>query len=167
MRLKKEILPYLNKTQVIEVTADTKINRFPFQIVHPFTSGQAENEDSIALFTKIGGLTVFTAGDLPKEGESAIQKRYPQLKVDLIKFGHHGSNTSSDKRVLQDWQVRFGIISAGRHNRYGHPKSDMLKTISDLHIQSFNTQTNGMTRFVYTDKKSYFQTFTKDFDDTE
>lgn len=164
---KKEILPYLNKTQVIEVTADTKINRFPFQIVHPFTSGQAENEDSIALFTKIGGLTVFTAGDLPKEGESAIQKRYPQLKVDLIKFGHHGSNTSSDKRVLQDWQVRFGIISAGRHNRYGHPKSDMLKTISDLHIQSFNTQTNGMTRFVYTDKKSYFQTFTKDFDDTE
>ncbi|WP_317768019.1 hypothetical protein [Oenococcus oeni] len=68
---------------------------------------------------------------------------------------------------MNHWQVKYGIISAGRHNRYGHPKKETLETISRLKIRAFNTQTNGMIRFVYNNDKSYFQTFTKDFNDSD
>ena len=163
----REIKPYLGKTDVIEVTNQVRIQKFPFQILHPFKSGSAANEDSIALFAKIGNLNVLTAGDLPQEGEREIESLYPNLKIDLLKFGHHGSKTSSDINVLNNWQVKYGIISAGRHNRYGHPKRETLETISRLKIHAFNTQTNGMIRFVYNNDKSYFQTFTKDFDDSK
>ncbi len=164
---KREIKPYIGKTNVIEVTNQVRIQNFPFQILHPFKSGSAANDDSIALFAKIGNLNVLTTGDLPQEGEREIESLYPNLKIDLLKFGHHGSKTSSDINVLNNWQVKYGIISAGRHNRYGHPKRETLETISRLNIRAFNTQTNGMIRFVYNNGKSYFQTFTKDFDDSK
>ncbi|WP_239644128.1 DNA internalization-related competence protein ComEC/Rec2 [Oenococcus oeni] len=164
---RREIKPYLGKTDVIEVTNQVQIRNFPFRILHPFKSGSAVNEDSIALFAKVGNLNVLTAGDLPQEGEREIASRYPDLKIDLLKFGHHGSKTSSNINVLNHWQVKYGIISAGRHNRYGHPKKETLETISRLKIRAFNTQTNGMIRFVYNNDKSYFQTFTKDFNDSD
>ncbi len=165
---KIQLQPFIKAgTQVIEVTNSSNLPGFPFKILHPFGQGKAENEDSIALWTTLGPLRFFTAGDLPKEGENQISRRFPGLKVDLLKLGHHGSNTSSDAEVLKKWQVTYGLISAGRHNRYGHPKAEVISLMDKLHVHVFNTQTNGAIRFRYTGHKGFFETFTRDFDDTE
>ncbi|MFT8469527.1 DNA internalization-related competence protein ComEC/Rec2 [Oenococcus sp.] len=165
---KIQLQPFIKKgTEVIEVTNLSNLPGFPFKILHPFGQGKAENEDSIALWTTLGPLRFFTAGDLPKEGEIQIDEKFPGLKVDLLKLGHHGSNTSSDAQVLKKWQVSYGLISAGRHNRYGHPKAEVISLMDRLHVHVFNTQTNGAIRFRYTEHKGFFETFTRDFDDTE
>lgn len=153
----KEIKPYLKKTQVVEVTQGMVVPQMPLDIVHPFQSGQAENEDSIALYGKIGGQNIFTAGDLDQAGESAIAAKYPNMRVDILKLGHHGSKTSSNPMVLKQWQPKVGIVSAGRNNRYHHPHIETLKTIQEQQMALFNTQTHGMIRYNYTKEKGQFE----------
>lgn len=153
----REIQPYLKKAQVIEAIAGTKAPKLPLQILHPFVAGEADNENSIALFGKIGGKQLFTAGDLDQDGEVAIANRYPNLVVDLIKFGHHGSKTSTNPEIMKRWHPQIGIISAGRHNRYNHPSEETLKTAQDNQILVYNTQAHGMIKYSYFREKGHFK----------
>lgn len=146
---KEMILPYLNQTSV-ELVTDQTNTVTPFSILHPFVKGAAENEDSIAIATKIGNLNFFSAGDLDQKGELEVLKKYPNLKFDIIKLGHHGSKTSSNLEALKDFEVKYAIISAGRNNRYGHPHPETLSTLRDLDTINYNTQTNGMIKFEFT-----------------
>jgi len=153
----REIQPYLKKAQVIEAIAGTKVPKLPLQILHPFVAGEADNENSIALFGKIGGKQLFTAGDLDQDGEVAIANRYPNLVVDLIKFGHHGSKTSTNPEIMKRWHPQIGIVSAGRHNRYNHPSEETLKTAQDNQILVYNTQAHGMIKYSYFREKGHFK----------
>ncbi|MFW6769812.1 DNA internalization-related competence protein ComEC/Rec2 [Leuconostoc citreum] len=154
----KEIQPYLGRTKVCELTAGDEIPNCPFHIVHPFTSGQAENKDSIALFGCLGNQRILTAGDLDRAGEKAIAERYPKLKVDILKLGHHGSKTASDPETLRKWQAQYGIISAGRDNRYNHPHKETIRTCTVNQITNLNTQKDGMIRYIYDNNQtSYFE----------
>ncbi|MFM2490403.1 hypothetical protein ABW365_23300 [Enterococcus avium] len=40
-------------------------------------------------------------GDLETTGEETLIRNYPQLKTDFLKVGHHGSNTSTGKELLE------------------------------------------------------------------
>lgn len=154
----RELKPYLdNNTRVFEVIQGAKIPKLPLTIVHPFQSGKAENENSIALYGNIGGQNFFTAGDLDQVGEAAIAAKYPQMSVDILKLGHHGSKTSSNADVIRQWQPKIGIVSAGRHNHYNHPSIETLKTAQDNHMTLLNTQTHGMIKYVYKNKKGHFE----------
>ncbi|HEY4399832.1 MAG TPA: DNA internalization-related competence protein ComEC/Rec2 [Lactobacillaceae bacterium] len=155
-----DIAPYLTKsTQVIPVTDQTQLTQFPFQIVHPFQPGSAENGDSVGLVGHFGGQTFFQAGDLDRAGEAAIQAKY-HLQVDVLKFGHHGSKTATDPTTVADWHPKVGIISAGRYNRYGHPNQETLQTAAKLHMTVYNTQVNGMITWQF-GWLSRWQTFKK------
>ncbi|CAH1852822.1 DNA internalization-related competence protein ComEC/Rec2 [Convivina intestini] len=98
----KKIKPYLGKSRLILATNQTQVANLPFQFVHPFQAGRGENEDSLALYGQLGPNKIFTAGDLDRKGEQAIANYYPDLKVDIVKFGHHGSKTA---RIAKLWLV--------------------------------------------------------------
>jgi len=117
--------------------------------VLPFQAGKAENEDSLVLTGRFGGQRFMFTGDLDRAGERAIVQRYPQLKVDVLKLGHHGSKTATDPQVLQQLGVRRGIISAGRHNRYGHPNAETLATLRQQRILTYSTAQQGMITYRY------------------
>lgn len=153
----REIKPYLRKTVILEVTQETSVPDLPFQILHPFKIGKAGNEESVALYGAFGGKKFFTSGDLDQSGEVAIAAQYPTMTVDILKLGHHGSKTSTHPDVIKRWQPHIGIVSAGRNNRYQHPHPETLKTVQDSHMALFNTQTHGMIRYIYTNKKGRFE----------
>lgn len=154
---KREIQPFLRQAQVIEVTAGAQVPNFPLAILHPTTSGQAKNEDSLALWCRLGGQNIFTAGDLDQAGEASVAAQYPKLAVDIMKLGHHGSKTATNPDVIARWQPKVVLISAGRDNRYHHPHVETLKTMQENHLASFNTQTNGMIRYSYFGEKGRFE----------
>ena len=92
----QEIQPFLGRAKVVEVTAGTALPHFPGQILHPFHSGHAENDDSIAIWSRIGGQNILTAGDLGQAGEAELVARYPDMRVDMLKLGHHGSKKATN-----------------------------------------------------------------------
>ncbi|SEH36477.1 DNA internalization-related competence protein ComEC/Rec2 [Fructobacillus pseudoficulneus] len=154
----RKIQPYLQGTKVIEVTDNSRVKNLPLVVLHPFQPGIGENEDSIALAGRVGPLTLFTAGDLDQAGEEKIRQKYPDFRPNLVKFGHHGSKTSTKPAAFAFWQPRYGLISAGRENRYGHPNQETLETAAKNRMIVYDTRRQGMLRYVYySSKKGYFQ----------
>ncbi len=87
--------------------------------------------------------TFLIMGDAPKEVERRIIKETPELKADVIKIGHHGSNTSSDFTFLQTLNPSLAIISCGEKNKYGHPHKETTITLDSLSIPYRRTDIEG------------------------
>lgn len=144
--------------QVIPVTNRTKLRSIPLQVLHPFHSGQGTNEDSMVLLGHFGGKKFIFTGDLDRTGELKIMQKNPKLRADVIKLGHHGSKTASDPQFLKQLQPELAIISAGRHNRYGHPNVETMYTLQEQRIISWSTQQYGMIKYTYDQHSGKFST---------
>lgn len=118
-------------------------------ILHPTKEGQGTNADSVVLEYNFYGVPCLFTGDLDKDNEIALIKRLPNLQVDILKLGHHGSKTSSDESFIHALRPKYAIISAGRQNRYGHPNEETLETLRKNHIPYMLTAEKGMIKLVY------------------
>ena len=101
-----------------------------------------ENDSSIISYFTYDHLNYLFMGDASKEIEKQLMDTY-DLKADVIKIGHHGSNTSSDAAFLDSLDCKIALISAGYKNKYDHPSTETLKTLDYLNIHTFCTSTNG------------------------
>ena len=63
--------------------------------------------------------------------------------VDVLKVGHHGSNTSSGYRFVYETDPEYAIISCGKDNSYGHPHEEVTSRYSDAGIPMFRTDILG------------------------
>ena len=104
-----------------------------------------ENEKSSVLYFNFIGLDFLLCGDAPIEIEKEIITTYT-LDVDVIKIGHHGSNTSSSKEFIQSVKPEVAIISVGRNNRYNHPHSDVISTLNNQKVVIFRTDQKGSVK---------------------
>ena len=105
--------------------------------------GEDENDNSIVTYLKFYQLSYLFMGDLGVKGEEEICLQYPNLSVDILKVGHHGSNTSSSKAFIHQLQPTLGLISCGRHNFYNHPNTSVLKTLKQEHCKPIITKESG------------------------
>ncbi len=86
---------------------------------------------------------IFT-GDAEKEVEEEVLEKYSNnLKADVIKFGHHGSSTSSSEAFIEAISPKYGIISCGVDNSYGHPHREVLEVINKMNIKTYRTDKQG------------------------
>lgn len=133
-----------NQTKVKLVkTGDVIGKKLAVHVVSPTTS-EGENDQSIVTFFKIGQRRFLLTGDLEKTGEAAVLQKFPQLRVDVLKVGHHGSNTSTSAEFLNQLRPTDAVISAGRNNRYGHPTNETLKILQTKKIHIHRTDQQGM-----------------------
>ncbi|MGT2935995.1 DNA internalization-related competence protein ComEC/Rec2 [Streptococcus castoreus] len=116
------------------------------QVLYPWTAGDGKNNDSLVLYGKLLNRRFLFTGDLEKEGEDQIIKRYPNLRVDYLKLGHHGSNTSSSEAFLNHIQPKTAFISAGKNNRYKHPNPKTLNRLEERNINYYRTDIQGAVR---------------------
>jgi beta-lactamase superfamily II metal-dependent hydrolase len=70
------------------------------------------------------------------------------LDVDLLKVGHHGSRTSTSDAFVKAATPAAAIISVGGSNRYGHPTSDVLQTLTKNAATPLRTDEEGTIVFV-------------------
>ncbi|WP_409475164.1 DNA internalization-related competence protein ComEC/Rec2 [Lactiplantibacillus plantarum] len=163
-KFQKLLVPARKRPKVVEALAGHTFAD-GLVAVHPFKPGRAENEDSLVLTGVFGQQRFMFTGDLDRAGERAIVARYPQLRVDVLKLGHHGSKTASDPLALRQLGVHHGILSVGRHNRYGHPNQETLITLAEQHIVTYSTALQGMITYRFVNhRQGRWQTFLKEGD---
>ena len=75
------------------------------------------------------------------EKEKDILEKYNVSKIDVLKIGHHGSKTSSDKNFIDEMNPKYSVISVGKNNRYGHPNKEVLNNLDNSKI--YRTDING------------------------
>lgn len=128
--------------QVIKDSKDKVNVEYPFYLLLQERISKDENDSSIISYFTYDHLNYLFMGDASKEIEKQLMDTY-DLKADVIKVGHHGSNTSSDTAFLDSLDCRIALISAGYKNKYDHPSTETLKTLDHLHIHTFCTSTDG------------------------
>lgn len=128
--------------QVIKDSKDKVNVEYPFYLLLQERISKDENDSSIISYFTYDHLNYLFMGDASKEIEKQLMDTY-DLKADVIKVGHHGSNTSSDVAFLDSLDCKIALISAGYKNKYDHPSTETLKTLDHLHIHTFCTSTAG------------------------
>ena len=76
------------------------------------------------------------------------------IASDVLKVSHHGSDTSSEMTFLRRVSPALAVISAGRHNRFGHPRQEVLDRLSCLGIPWARTDRDGAVKVILDDNSS-------------
>lgn len=101
------------------------------------------NNSSLVLRVSYGTTDILFTGDLEKDGEDIVIKNGFPLDAEILKVGHHGSDTSSSLEFLDVVQPQIGIISVGEDNKYGHPSDEVIDRLILKNIQYFCTNDVG------------------------
>src|SRR5699024_785096 len=133
-----------------------------FHAVAPQQHGNDPNEDSLVLYSHLGGKDWLFTGDIGKNTERQILTKYPNLQFDILKVAHHGSDTSSDPSFVTQTKPEVALISVGETNTYGHPSSDVLQTLLDEDTIIYRSDEHGAVQYIFKDKKGSFQPFISD-----
>lgn len=112
-------------------------------------SNMDSNDGSIVCRLVYGDESFMFTGDATVYTENLIeQNSNPQdLHSTVLKLGHHGSHTSSSEGWLHSVAPKVAVISAGLHNRYGHPHQEILDRLASLHIPYLATYLQGTLLF--------------------
>jgi competence protein ComEC len=123
----------------------------PFRDYQP--GAEPANNDSLVLHVTYGETSVMLEGDAEEPIEQAMLAE-TDLQSTLLKVGHHGSVTSTRPEFLARVAPQWAVISCGLHNRYGHPREEVLEELEDARVQTFRTDINGASCFVLDGKRA-------------
>ncbi len=104
------------------------------------------NNDSLVLRVAYGATSVLLEGDAEAPVEDAMLAE-PGLASTLLKVGHHGSITSTRPEFLARVAPQWAVISCGPHNRYGHPRMEVLEELEAAKVRTYSTDINGAACF--------------------
>ena len=102
-------------------------------IVAPVNETYSElNDYSAVIMITYSNNTFLFMGDAEVLSESHITA---DVSADVLKVGHHGSDTSTSAVFLQKVSPDYAVISVGSGNSYGHPSDSTLSRLNDAGIK--------------------------------
>lgn len=115
------------------------------------SAAEKQNERSCVLYIQVPQAKNYQyfllMADAGWETEYQILRDYPDLKVDVLLLGHHGSRYSSSYAFLKQLQPKLALASAGWNNRYHHPHPVVEARLKALGIPFKTTIEQGSMRF--------------------
>jgi competence protein ComEC len=103
----------------------------------PDVHGPAEgtNNRSLVLRVRHGGVSMLLTGDIEEPVEARLLRDGAITASDVLKVGHHGSETSTSAAFLAAVAPSLAVISVGADNGFGHPAADVLSRLSDTTVR--------------------------------
>jgi len=100
------------------------------------------NNFSPIIVLEYSGERICLTGDAEKLAESEVTGIIPTCQV--LKAGHHGSETASSLEFLNVLKPKYVLVSCGEGNKYNHPHTEFLKRIADAGVEHiFRTDEMG------------------------
>ena len=93
-----------------------------------------------------GSFKFLFTGDIGSSVENSIASS-KDVSCDVLKVAHHGSAGSSSSSFLSKTGAKYGVISVGADNSYGHPTSTALNNLSNAGISVYRTDQDGTAVF--------------------
>ena len=122
------------------------IGEMNLEFLAPFKSDTENlNNDSIVCKLTFGSIKVLFMGDAEKPEEKDILDHGTDLRANVLKVAHHGSNSSTTDAFLKAVAPQYAVIEVGLHNDYGHPSVKTVNRLEKTHrIKVFQTASNGI-----------------------
>lgn len=129
---------------------------YSFHILGPTGEEASKNDRSIIMYTQLGNTTWLFMGDAEHHSEMNLLRNYPNLQADVLKVGHHGSQTSTSEALVESVKPKVALISVGRNNSYGHPHDDVVSRLNERKISILRTDEHGAIQFQFSNQNGYF-----------
>ena len=121
------------------------------------------NASSIVLEMTYGQMKYLFMADAEKENEDGRSWN----DVDVLKVGHHGSNTSSTEKFLNQVSPEISIISVGEGNSYELPKEKILNRLEKIGTTIYRTDNDGTIQIISDGIKNEVVKIDVDFDGSQ
>ena len=102
-----------------------------------------ENDKSLVIGFNICNKNFLIMGDAPTYVEKEIIKKESSVPCDILRVGHHGSNTSTCEEWIKYTTPEEAVISVGKNNRFGHPNKEVISVLNKYKIKIRRTDLEG------------------------
>ena len=137
----KKLYKYSNNiSKLREGSITTCGNMTLYQLNKSFSD---ENDSSLVLLGIYNDKTFLFMGDASIKTEEYILSNYSIPHINLLKIGHHGSNTSTSNELLDVTTPEIALISVGKDNKFKHPSIETLSKLKKYAIPYFRTDKYG------------------------
>ncbi len=113
------------------------------EFLAPFEQYDNLNNMSIVLKVSFGDTSFLFQGDAENTIEKHILSSDIDISADVIKVGHHGSNTSTSDEYLDRVNPSIAVVSCGADNTFKHPNKQTIDTLVNQDIKTYITAYNG------------------------
>ncbi|MCX8129953.1 MAG: MBL fold metallo-hydrolase [Clostridia bacterium] len=121
-----------------------KLDNVSFQVFAPCSKNYYYiNNYSLVIKIVYGKSSFLLAGDAQFSSEEQMLSEGYNLKADVLKVGHHGSEGSSSIEFLNAVRPRYAVISVGKLNPYGHPNNAVIDRIKSIGAKVLRTDIEG------------------------
>jgi len=127
-------------------------------VLGPVKDYDDTNNTSIVVKVLFGETSYLLTGDMERKAELDLIESGADLSADVLKIGHHGSNTSSSYAFLNEVMPSYAVISCGEGNSYGHPHEEVLSRLRDADTVLYRTDLQGDIILTSDGTNIYFET---------
>jgi len=151
-----ELLPVVAQAQKagMEISVKKEGDEFDYGGAHfrvyapgrdQITGAMRPNDDCLVFTAGFAGTAALLEGDAERDAERRVVEQHPQAV--LLKVAHHGSASATSRELLALLHPRYGVISVGLHNTYGHPRREVLERLQQAGVQTYRTDQEGAVTF--------------------
>ena len=148
--IKEQNIPLviIDRPQTIYLSDDCEL-----EILYPISSLLGKTVDNLNNSSIISRLDcenqkfLFT-GDAETEVEQELLEKNIDLSADVLKAGHHGSDTSNSQEFVEAVSPEIVVIQVGEDNSFGHPSRRALKRFERLGAEILRTDINGAIKII-------------------
>ena len=111
------------------------------KILSPKNSNYSElNNYSVVIKIVFGNTSFLFMGDAEKVVENEILS---EVSADVVKVGHHGSDSSSSSDFVESVGAKYAVIMSGVDNQYDLPSDEVVSRWENSGAKVYNTSVNG------------------------
>lgn len=144
MKLMNEIKTGNYEVEYAKVGSVYNLGDATMKVIGPISKPDNNlNDYSTVLKVSFGDMDIIMTGDAEKDVEKEILQSGENIDAEILKVGHHGSDTSTCDEFLEAIDPEYALISAKVGNKYEHPIKSTMDKLEDHNIEVYRTDENG------------------------
>ena len=153
-RMRKALDENSINVQTLSAGDSFMLSEAEISVIGPSGEYDNLNDTSLVLMLTYGESKFLFTGDIEEDGEEAVLKSGADLKCDVLKVAHNGSDTSTCDEFLKKADPDIAVISVGAGNGYGHPNKKVIEKLLKSGAMIYRTDDDGTVSFSVSSKNS-------------
>ena len=164
IKLMDEIVTGEYNVNYAEVGQVYRLGQAQMKVIGPISIPKENlNNYSTVLMVSFGEMDIIMTGDAEKDVEREILSSNVNLDAEILKVGHHGSDTSTSTEFLEAISPDYALISCKVGNKYHHPVEETINKFEERKIEVYRTDECGTVTAAITTSGVTFDTEPGDY----
>ncbi|MBQ3307376.1 MAG: MBL fold metallo-hydrolase [Bacilli bacterium] len=160
----KEVIHLIEEKNIDKIIPkiddEYEINKIQLKVLWVGEDLEEINRDSLVLKMNYYNTNYLFMADATKDTEQMILEK--DLKCNVLKVAHHGSNWSTSAQFLEKAHPEYSIISVGKNNDYNFPKQVTLDKLNRINSTILRTDIDGTIKITSNGERIEYDTFYTD-----